>query len=62
MILPNDYYSENKWCNRCRAYVRYMMSLEHSYCVQCGGQVTLFSQEDKEKFQKSLERKKFKAS
>jgi hypothetical protein len=30
------------------------MSIEHSYCVQCGGEVRLFSKEDWENFHENL--------
>ena len=61
-MIPHDFYSEKKWCHECNRYVRYMISLEHSYCTRCGTKVALFSEEDRDKFLKSLERKKFKAS
>jgi hypothetical protein len=41
-----DYYSDRKFCPTCDSYVSYLRSIEHSYCVQCGGEVRLFSKED----------------
>ena len=47
---PTNYYNEIKFCPECQAYVRYLMSLAASYCVDCGNKVQLFSQEDRQEF------------
>jgi hypothetical protein len=57
-----DFNNEKKWCPRCNAYVRYLMSVDHSFCAHCGTKVRLFSDEDSQRFNTSMERKKFKAS
>jgi hypothetical protein len=57
-MLPNDYYSEKKWCPKCKGYVFYLIGLNRSYCVNCGGPVTLFSKRDREKFEDSLKNMK----
>ncbi len=49
-----DYYQDKKWCPACEDYVNYLMSIEHSFCVCCGGEVRLFSKEDWETFQEGL--------
>ena len=49
-----DYYSDKKWCPDCENYVSYLMSVEHSYCVDCGGEVRLFSKEDWEAFSEKM--------
>jgi len=41
-----DFYSDRKWCPCCDTYVSYLMSLDTSFCVECGGEVRLFSKED----------------
>lgn len=41
-----SFYSDRKWCAACDAYVPYLMSLDTSYCAECGGEVRLFSRED----------------
>ena len=41
-----DYYSDRKFCTSCAAYVPYLMSVDRSYCAQCGAPVKLFSTED----------------
>lgn len=37
-----EFYAETKWCGACRADVRFLMSVNHSYCIHCGGVVKLF--------------------
>ena len=41
-----DYYSDRKFCSHCNDYVSYLMSVDHSYCVECGNEVRLFSNDD----------------
>jgi len=41
-----DFYNDKKWCAQCADYVPYLMSIERSFCVACGGEVRLFSKED----------------
>jgi hypothetical protein len=57
-----DFYNETKWCPKCRTYVRYVMSVNRSYCVGCGGPVRLFSREDLERFRQDVEKRRWKAS
>jgi hypothetical protein len=57
-----DFYSERKWCNQCKTYVRYLMSVEHSYCVHCGTRVQLFSSDDARRFIETVQRHKWQAS
>ena len=45
-----NYYDEQKYCPKCDDYVRYLQSLTASYCVECGGKVSLFSRKDRKKF------------
>ena len=49
-----DYYSDRKHCPSCNEYVPYLMSIEHSFCTHCGGEVRLFSNEDWQSFNESL--------
>ena len=49
-----DYYSDRKYCSKCDNYVAYLMSVEHSYCVECGSEVRLFSKEDWGEFQRTM--------
>ena len=49
-----DYYSDRKFCPACTEYVPYLMSTEHSFCVHCGAQVRLFSEQDWETFSESV--------
>ncbi|GAB4151615.1 MAG: hypothetical protein Fur0037_20330 [Planctomycetota bacterium] len=58
----NDYYTEKKWCEHCKDYVRYLMSVDHSFCTRCGGRVRLFSRDDAERFSENVKRHKWQAS
>ena len=63
--LPNstsEFYTEQKWCDECNGYVRFMMSVNHSYCVDCGGRVRLFNRNDSANFQETVQRHKWQAS
>ena len=57
-----DFYREKKWCSGCREYVRYLMSVNNSFCVNCGTQVRLFSKADTERFTDEVKRHKWQAS
>jgi anaerobic ribonucleoside-triphosphate reductase len=43
MTDRSEFYDEQKWCEQCKTYVRFLMSVNFSYCVHCGGRVRLFS-------------------
>ena len=58
----SDFYTEQKWCSECNSYVRFMMSINHSYCVNCGGRVRLFNSNDSATFQETVQRHKWQAS
>ncbi|MEZ5989779.1 MAG: hypothetical protein R3F30_11780 [Planctomycetota bacterium] len=53
-----DFYNEKKFCEKCGDYVRFLMSVDHSFCVHCGTKVRLFSKEDLKSFTASLQREK----
>lgn len=50
-----DYYNEKKWCDDCGDYVRFLMSVDHSYCVHCGTLVRLFNKQDWEAFHAAVD-------
>ncbi|MCK6446713.1 MAG: hypothetical protein L6Q99_10010 [Planctomycetes bacterium] len=50
-----DYYADRKFCAHCQNYVPYLMSVDKSFCVQCGGEVRLFSQADWQAFNQALQ-------
>ncbi len=60
--INNEFYNEQKYCDHCQSYVRFLMSVNHSYCIECGGRVRLFSREDKQSFQETVQRHKWQAS
>ena len=49
-----DFYNDTKFCPTCDRYVRYLMSIEHSYCADCGDRVRLFSEKDWKAFHEGL--------
>ncbi|HIG11031.1 MAG: hypothetical protein ABGY71_05450 [bacterium] len=55
-----SFYSDHKFCADCNKYVSYLMSLDNSYCVECGGAVRLFSKADWESFQTELNERRAK--
>ena len=57
-----DFYQEKKWCSSCNTYVRYLMSVDHSYCVQCSNKVRLFSHDDAQRFTETVQRHRWQAS
>ena len=57
-----DFYNEKKWCGHCNNYVRYLMSVNQSFCVQCGHQVKLFNTQDLEQVNASMEKRKWKGA
>ncbi len=60
-MTQRDFYDEKKWCATCRDYVTYMMSVNHSYCAQCGERVKLFNKEDAKGFTEEVQKRKWKA-
>jgi len=49
-----DYYSDRKYCTHCEKYVPYLMSVDHSFCAECGAEVRLFSERDWQAFNQSM--------
>ncbi len=60
--MNHDFYDERKWCPTCQSYVRYIMSVNHSYCVECNSQVRLFSKAEAEQFNEKCQKRKWRAS
>jgi hypothetical protein len=54
----SDYYRDRKFCSHCNDYVPFLMSVDHSYCVNCGNEVRLFSKEDWSAFNRTMEERK----
>ena len=50
MHHANHSYDDRKFCQACDTYVTYLQSVDQSYCVQCGGVVRLFSDDDWSRF------------
>jgi hypothetical protein len=56
----DDFYGATKYCPCCAKNVRYLASIELSYCVECGGEVRLFSAEEWTAISATLEARKSK--
>jgi len=57
-MIPSDFYNDRKFCEHCQTYVSYLQSTEHSYCVQCGHPVRLFSETDWNAFNEALKERR----
>lgn len=57
-----EFYREAKWCERCERYVRFLMSVNHSYCIDCGGRVRLMNPADSRRLGDAAQRHKWQAS
>jgi len=53
-MIQSDFFQDKKYCPRCHDYVRYLQSVDASFCVECGAKVRLFSAADKRAFLRSL--------
>jgi len=42
-MVRNNYYDDHRFCPACQFYVRFLLSPEAGYCVECGGRVRVFS-------------------
>ena len=58
----SDFERELKWCDACKKSVRFLMSVNHSFCVHCGGRVRLFNREERTRFAETVQRHKWQAS
>ena len=56
--MSRSFHNDNKFCPCCDEYVRYLASVDRSYCVECGGAVRLFSPSDWGQFQEKMEARK----
>ena len=57
-----DFQSEKKWCEKCGRYQRYLMSVNESFCVECGSKVRLFSKADSEAFGEDLLKRRWRVT
>lgn len=56
--MNTSFYNDRKFCPECDTYVPYLQSMEHSYCVECGAQVRLFSEADWSEFHSNLKERR----
>ena len=53
-MIQTNFFKDQKYCPRCHDYVRFLQSVDASFCVACGAKVRLFSAADKRAFLTSL--------
>ncbi len=56
--MSNTFHNDTKYCPCCETYVRYLASIDRSYCIECGGEVRLMSEADWGTFQERMEARK----
>ena len=56
--MSNSFHNDTKYCPCCETYVRYLASIDRSYCIECGGEVRLMSEVDWGTFQERMEARK----
>ena len=57
-----DFDQDKKWCEKCNSYQRYMMSVDHSFCAECGSKVRLFSKADAATFGEELVKRRWRGT
>lgn len=57
-MSQSDFYANQKFCPTCDHYVSYLQSVSNAYCVECGGEVRLFSSEDWDSFNNGVAAKR----
>ena len=55
----SDFDRETKWCESCQTQVRFLMSVNASYCICCGSKVRLFSKDEATRFAATVQRNKY---
>ena len=60
--MTRDFDQDKKWCDECNDYQRYMMSVDHSFCAECGSKVRLFSKKDAEAFGEELTKRRWRGT
>ena len=60
--MKRDFETDTKWCEKCNSYQRYMMSVDHSYCAECGAKVRLFSKADALQFGDELTKRRWRGT
>ncbi|MHC4515986.1 MAG: hypothetical protein ACYTGW_14895 [Planctomycetota bacterium] len=60
--MKPDFEHEKKWCPKCGAYRHYLMSVNHSFCVECGTQMRLFNKKDQQRFTEELQKRRLRTT
>ena len=61
-MSERNFDNETKWCDKCNRYQRYLMSVNHSFCIECGEKVRLFSKDDSKQFGEELQQRRWRVS
>ena len=61
-MTKRDFDNDRKWCENCNAYQRYLMSVNYSFCVECGSKVRLFSKADAQTFGEDLLKRRWRTT
>ncbi len=48
-----NFYSDFKWCEKCRKYVLYLVSLDSSHCIYCDAKVVVYNRADLKRFHRT---------
>lgn len=53
-FMTSDFYHDKRFCAQCREYVHYLQSITGAFCVECRGEVRMFSPNDLVAFRASV--------
>ena len=56
--MTSSFHADTKYCPCCDEYVKYLASIDTSWCIECGGEVRMFSKDDWAAFQAKMEARK----
>ncbi len=60
--MRSDFEQEKKWCPKCETYRRYMVSINHSFCIECGTKMRLFSKPDQARFTEEIQKRRLRTT
>lgn len=56
--MRNTFQYDQEYCPCCASYVKYLASIENSYCIECGSEVRMFSDADWSAFKDKMQARK----
>lgn len=54
----SSFHEDTKFCPCCNQYGRYLASFDRSFCIECGSEMRLFSDDDWSAFKTRMEARK----